>query len=66
MNRDFNDLSLTELKAVAYDQIAIKERSEKILAIVNKRIGELASVPPKSEPIAEVTPETESVPEEPK
>lgn len=47
MNKQFNELNITELKALAFDQLVEIEKSNKNLQIINKRIEEL-SVPPEA------------------
>lgn len=39
-------INISELKAMAYDQIAAKEQAEHNLRLINQRIVELTTVPP--------------------
>lgn len=40
-------INLSELKAMAYDQIAAKEQAEHNLRLINQRIVELTTTPPE-------------------
>lgn len=40
-------INLSELKAMAYDQIATKEQAEHNLRLINQRIVELTTTPPE-------------------
>lgn len=45
---DLNKLiNITELKSMAYDQIAAKEQAEHNLRLINQRIVELTTTPPE-------------------
>lgn len=41
---DLNNKSLTELKALAYDQLAVREQAQQNLSVLNERIAELSKV----------------------
>lgn len=42
MNKNINELNETELKAVAYDQLALIEQSQNNLRTINQRLAVLA------------------------
>lgn len=46
---DLSTKSLDELKAMAYDQIAILNRAQQNLSVLNERIAQLAQNPPAVE-----------------
>ncbi len=58
-NEEFNKLTINELKALAYDELAIQERTRNNLNIINKRILELSQAKPQEHEV------TEEVKEEP-
>ena len=50
MQTDISQLiNLSELKAMAYDQIAAKEQAEHNLRVINQRIVELTTAPVNEE-----------------
>ena len=46
---DLSTRSLDELKAMAYDQLAVREQAQQNLSVLNERIAQLAQNPPAVE-----------------
>ena len=55
---DLNNKSLTELKALAYDQLAVREQAQQNLNVLNERITRLLQNPATKEGELEVAEET--------
>jgi len=48
MNKKFEEYTVTELKALAYDELAKLEATQNNLKIINSRISEILKIEPES------------------
>ena len=44
--KQLNEYSITELKAIAYDQLTSIERSQQVLRTINEELNRRAQMPP--------------------
>lgn len=47
--KQLNEYSITELKAIAYDQLTSIERSQQVLRTINEELNRRAQMPPVKE-----------------